>query len=335
MSVQVTIRQHAGPVAVETGETVLAAALRQGVDYPHGCRSGNCGACKSRLFAGEVDLMPFSDYALRAEERQNGLILACRAVPWSDAEVAWLAADETVAHPRRTLACRVVARDRLTHDVVRVRLEIEGGGPFTFSAGQYASLSFAGCPPRDYSMANCPDEAILEFHIRHLPGGAAGDHVARGLAVGDPVKVEGPFGLSYLRELHTGPILAIAGGSGLAPIRAIVATALAKGALQPIHLFFGVRDERDVYAEDELRRMAAAHPNLDVTIVLSDPDGPTERPTGLVHEAAAAQIPDLDGCKAYIAGPPPMVDAASALLRARGLRAEDLHADPFTPAETS
>src|SRR6266849_9146761 len=144
MSFVVNIRQHPDPVVVEPGGTVLESALAQGVPYPHGCRSGNCGACKSRLESGEVELTPYSEFALSEVERGDGLILACRAVPWSDVSLAWLDADETIVHPLRYLTCRVVALDDATHDIKRLRLAVEAGGPFTFSAGQYAAVSFAG-----------------------------------------------------------------------------------------------------------------------------------------------------------------------------------------------
>src|SRR5438477_6422664 len=164
MSFLAAIRQHGTPLRVEIGQTILEAALAAGVAYPHGCRSGNCGACKSRLEAGEVDLTPHSPFALSAAEREDGLILACRAVPWSDVSLAWLDADETVVHPLRHLRCRVVALDDATHDIRRLRLAIEAGGPFSFSPGQYAALGFADQAPRHYSMANRPDDSELEFH---------------------------------------------------------------------------------------------------------------------------------------------------------------------------
>jgi NAD(P)H-flavin reductase/ferredoxin len=329
MSFAVTIRQHAAPVAVEPGGTILEAALAQGVPYPHGCRSGNCGSCKSVLESGEVELAPYSDYALTDGERTQGLILACRAMPWSDATVAWLETDELVAHPLRHLTCRVVGLEDLTHDIKRVRLEILCGGPFAFSAGQYAALRVASLPARDFSMANRPDEPVLEFHVRHMTGGAASRYIVRNLALGETVKIEGPFGSAHLREHHTGPILAIAGGSGLAPIKSIVETALHRGARQPIHLYVGVRDERDLYLEQHFAALAAAHPNLSFTRVLSEPRQPTPRRTGFVHAAVGDDIRDLDGAKAYIAGPPVMVEAATALLLARGVPRRDIHADAF------
>jgi CDP-4-dehydro-6-deoxyglucose reductase/ferredoxin-NAD(P)+ reductase (naphthalene dioxygenase ferredoxin-specific) len=329
MTFAVTIRQHGHPFAVEPGETILEAALAQGVPYPHGCRSGNCGACKSVLEAGEVDLAPYSEYALTAQERGQGLILPCRATPWSDVTVSWLGADEVVGHPLRHLTGRVVGLDDLTHDIKRVRLEIVTGGPFDFSAGQYAALRVASLPPRDFSMANRPDEPVLEFHVRHMTGGAVSRYVVRNLALGETVRLEGPYGSAHLREHHTGPILAIAGGSGLAPIKSIVETTLSRGARQPIHLYFGVRDERDLYLEDHFETLAKAHPNLTFTPVLSHPQRPTARRTGFVHEAVAADLGNLDGAKAYIAGPPVMVEAATAMLLEAGLARHDVHADAF------
>jgi len=334
MSFQVKIRQFGEPIAVMAGESILAAALRQDVPYPHGCQSGNCGACKSHLLAGDVEMTPYSEFALSEQERAGGMILACRAVPMQDSHVAWLEADESVVHPVRRMQCRVARIEDATHDIRRLWLAVESGGPFVFSAGQFARLTFQDQPARDYSMANRPGQPQLEFHIRHLPSGKASSYVATSLKVGDSVAVEGPFGASYLRELHTGPILALAGGSGLAPILSVVETALAKGMLQPIHLYFGVRDERDAYCEPHLQALAARHANFSAQIVLSDPAGQTPRPTGFVHQLVQRQHADFDGCKAYLAGPPPMVEAATELFVAAGMLARDIHADAFyTEAE--
>ena len=329
MSFRISVRQFDEPLPVEMGQTILEAALAHDRPYPHGCRSGNCGACKSELISGEVEMSPYSDYALSEAEKANGLILACRAVPWSDCEVKFLEADETVAHPLRHMQCRVVDLAALTHDIRRIRLEVETGGPYTFSAGQYASLEFPGLPPRDYSMANRPSEVVLEFHIRLLPGGAVTPFVSRTLKVGGRVKVIGPYGTSYLREKHSGPIVALAGGSGLAPIKSIVDHALDIGCKQPIHLYFGVRDERDLYLEDYFRERAAAHPNLSFTPVLSEPSEPTQRRSGFLAAIVKQDFADLDGAKAYLAGPPVMVETAVAALEALGIRKQDCHADAF------
>lgn len=336
MAFSVKIRQFDDDLAVEMGQTILEAALARDLPYPHGCRSGNCGACKSELIAGEIEMSPYSEFALTEAEKASGLILACRAVPWSDCEVKFLDADETVAHPSRRLTCKVVGVTSATHDIRVVRMEILSGGPFDFSAGQYASIEFPGLPPRDYSMANRPDEEVLEFHIRLLPGGAVTPFVAGQLEPGDEVKVSGPFGTSYLREKHTGPIVALAGGSGMAPIKSIVETALARGMRQPITLYFGVRAERDLYLEDHFNALAARHDNLTFIPVLSEPDGPTSRRTGFLADAVFADFTALDGVKAYLAGPPVMVETAVAALTDLGVRRQDCHADAFyTEAEKS
>src|ERR1043166_4314850 len=161
MTARVTIRNFGAVIQVPEGDTILDVALDQGLDYPHGCRSGNCGACKSVLHGGEVELAEYSEFALSPEERAAGQILACRAMPQRDCEVSFVDPDERADHPRRLLDCRVAELVRATHDIIIVRLEVLAGGPFLFSAGQYASVSFGDLPPRDYSMANHPDEPLL------------------------------------------------------------------------------------------------------------------------------------------------------------------------------
>jgi len=323
-------------VPAEDGETILDAMLRHGVGFAYSCQAGNCGTCKCEYLAGDIMELEYSEHALSPGERERGVILACRAQIWSDVEIARLSAEEFVMHPSRVMQCRVAELTPVTHDVMRLRLTIESGGPYTFTAGQFAKLQFpfAAETPRDYSMANRPDESTLEFHIRCIAGGISGQ-LRSHLTVGDTVRVSGPFGTAYLREQHEGPIVAIAGGTGLAPIRSIVATALDKGTERPIHLYFGVRGERDVYAEQELRELGRRHPNLIVHIVLSDEAGASRaggRREGLVTEAVSADFPSFEGFQAYLAGPPVMVDAATELLVARGIAPRDIHADAFYSA---
>ena len=334
MSFTVKVRQFDGDLAVEMGQTILEAALARDLPYPHGCQSGNCGSCKSELLAGEVEMSPYSEFALSEKEKADGLILACRAVPWSECEVSWLGEEDLIVHPNRQLQCEVSEIVQATHDIRIVRLKVLSGGPFDFSCGQYAAVTFAGQPPRDYSMANTPDDATLEFHIRRVAGGASSAYVAERLRVGEPVHVDGPYGTSYLRPNHRGPIVAVAGGSGLAPMKSIVETALKGGTEQDMTLYFGVRAERDLYLEDHFRALERAHPNFRFAPVLSDPSGGTARRTGFVHTAVAADFGDLDGCKVYTAGPPPMVRAVQEVAVRAGARPEDIHADAFyTEAE--
>jgi CDP-4-dehydro-6-deoxyglucose reductase/ferredoxin-NAD(P)+ reductase (naphthalene dioxygenase ferredoxin-specific) len=236
-------------------------------------------------------------------------------------------AEELVLHPSRIMRCRVLELEDLTHDIKGLRLAVEAGGPMTFSAGQYAQVEFAPGLSRHYSMANTPDEPELVFHIRHMPGGRTSSYVATQLKVGDRVKVSGPLGVSYLRDNHRGPVLLVAGGSGLAPMQSILCTLLERGHAAPVTLYFGVRSERDLYHESLFKDFAAQHPNFSYHVVLSEQIGASGRRYGLVHEAIDQPI--ADDVMAYLAGPPVMVEAASALLTALGVAPRQIHADAF------
>jgi naphthalene 1,2-dioxygenase ferredoxin reductase component len=312
------------------GETILASLLEAGVPFPHNCQSGNCGACKCELIEGDILELPYSEYALSAEERARNLILACRTQVWGDCTVRLLEAEETVLHPSRIMRCRLVGMEDLTHDIKLLELSIEAGGPYTFTAGQHARLKFGpGIPERNYSMANCPNDGTLQFYVRHVPRGQASGYVFTSLHVGAEVTVSGPLGNAYLREQHRGPMLAVAGGSGMAPVKAIVETALQNDPEREVHLYFGVRDERDVYLESRLRELASRHPSLRVELVLSEPSRASGRRAGLVSSAALEDIHSFEGFKAYIAGPPPMVEALQRQLEAKGVARRDIHADAF------
>lgn len=237
---------------------------------------------------------------------------------------------EAMREAMQRAVCRVVAIADLTHDIRRFRLAVESGGPFEFSAGQYARVEFAPGIHREYSMANPPHDSALEFPVRRTANGLASSHVFTRLAIGDPVRVEGPLGTSYLRERHAGPILLAAGGSGMAPMFSILESALRLGLSQPIRLYFGVREARDFYGEDQLVTLAARHPNFRYDVVLSAADAAIPRfRMGMLHEAIAADWADLEVAKAYLAGPPMMVEAVSDLLRERGVALCDIHADAY------
>ncbi|MEQ9122616.1 MAG: 2Fe-2S iron-sulfur cluster-binding protein, partial [Alphaproteobacteria bacterium] len=284
-------------IEVAEDETILQIALEENIPYPYGCASGNCGACKSRLTEGAVEMRAHSPFALSDEEKERGLVLACRSEPRSDCALAVLHYDDVVAHPLKRLVGSVAGVDKATHDIAIVRVRLEE--PLAYTAGQFASVAFPGFAARDYSFGAPPagpeGSEELEFHIRRMGDGGVSAFVYDELEPGEPVAVQGPLGFAFLREAETGPIFAVAGGSGLAPIRAILEAALAgaKGAAaseRPVRLWFGARTEADVYLEAELKALAEAHPNLDVQIALSEPEGETRRRTGLVTDALAADL---------------------------------------------
>lgn len=228
---------------------------------------------------------------------------------------------------RRTATVTEIAAPTTDVRVVRMRPK----EPLRFQAGQYVRLWFDGLPARDYSLGNRPGEAALEFHIRITAESAVGCYVAEGLRVGEAVGVDGPYGDAFLRREHRGPLLAVAGGTGVVPIQSIVTTALESGMQQQIHLYWGAYSAADLYAKSRFRDLAARHRNLHVECSVAVPD--SEHRKGYVSEVVAADFSSVTGFKAYVAGPPAMVSATQDVLLARGLKAGDLHADPFVPGD--
>ncbi|CAN7685686.1 2Fe-2S iron-sulfur cluster-binding protein [Aminobacter sp. LjRoot7] len=328
-----TLPQPGRRIAVGESKTILQAALDAGIAYPHSCRSGRCGACKSRLISGHVELGKHSPFALSEQERADGFILACRAVPSEDVVVEWL--DESFdAEPPVAQDAQVVSINRMTHDILAIHLALADRAAFRFAAGQYLSLTVPGAPARSYSMASRPNEELVELHIRAVPGGLTSGRIHASLATGDKVRIEGPSGSAYLREAHAGPIVALAGGSGLAPIKSIVETALLSGMGQPIHVYFGARAEHDLYLVEHFRALERRFPNLTLVLVLSQTVSAGWR-SGFVSDALAEDHRDLAGAKAYVAGPPAMVDACMAILGELGVPTDDIHADIFFTPEGS
>jgi CDP-4-dehydro-6-deoxyglucose reductase/ferredoxin-NAD(P)+ reductase (naphthalene dioxygenase ferredoxin-specific) len=310
---------------------VLDAALDAGISYPRYCKTGVCGSCKSILVAGTIDHDSHTQVACSDEERGLGRFLACRARPTSDCTVALIPRDVVprFVNVAREYPCRVAAIEPATHDVVIVKLTIATGGPFVFTAGQYAHVTFDRLGAREMSMANRPGDPTLDFHIRCVPGSDVAAFVADKLRVGKTATVKGPYGNAFFREYHGTEIIAVAGGTGIAPIKSIVDMALTAGVRQPLALYFGVRTERDIYLEDHFRGLAAKFPNFTFTLALSEAKSGRSRRTGLVSDALAADLAPGRNVRVYFAGPPPMVEATAKVLERAGVRRKNWFADYF------
>lgn len=325
----IIIKQWSTPLAVSKG-TILEAALKAGVPYPHGCRTGKCGQCKTLVTSGEVKHGDYFKEALSDAEREQGHVLACQARPATDLEISWqVEVDPGTAVPVGKIKSHVMAYEPLSVDVTRILLQTRT--PLGFAAGQYCRLHFGRLPARSFSMANRPGDALLEFHVSRVPGGLISGYVADRLAVGDKVIVEGPFGNSHLRQNETGPLIAVAGNTGLAPMLSIIRQALAVDPAQEIHLYFGVRTEADIYAHDDLIALGAGAKNLTVHTVLSGVSTAYLKDVriGLLHEALKQDFSDLSHARLYTAGPPPMIEAVLATALARGMAEARIHTDPF------
>ena len=304
-------------IDVEPGANLLDVLRNAQVPVSYSCMAGRCGTCRCRLLDGDG----------AAGDVNDGYVLACQTFVTAPCTVEIPEPDEVVVHPARIVKATVLAVQVLTHDIRRVVLK--PAKPLAFSPGQYAQLQFTPEHARPYSMAGLAEDGTLEFHVRVVPDGRVSGYVAGTLRPGDSVRVSGPLGTAYLRRKHEGPVLCVAGGTGLAPILSILRGAVAEALSNPVHLYFGVRSPRDVYGLDWLTELERRHPALKLHIVVAAGGDAREQRCGLVTEAIEHDWPALDGWRAYLCGSPPMVEAATRLVRRKGIAATHVHADAF------
>ena len=328
------------PVGIEMevveGETVLDAAFRQGISLMHGCKEGQCSACKSRLVDGEIEMLKYSTFALPDYESETDHVLLCRTLAYSDITVELLNFDEDLLS--RSIAVKdfdveVVAVESLTHDIRR--LDVEFDKPMKFWAGQYVDLTIAdGGITRAYSMANPPDGSKrMSFIIKKYPDGAFSAKLDGGLAKGDKLVAKGPFGTCFRREGRPGPMLLIGGGSGMSPLMSILEDHIASGEKRPIRFFYGARTQADLLLLDRFSAVAAELPDFRFIPALSHEEGggwSGER--GFVHEVVARHLRDeqFTEIDAYSCGPPPMIDALLPVLQMAGVEPDRIYSDKFT-----
>ena len=310
---------------VQPGANLLKALQDAQFPMSYSCMAGRCGTCRCRVLDGEV--MEGVGEHQRPADGEQGFVLACQTYLTEPCTIEIPEPDEVVVHPARIVKASVVAIEDLTHDIKR--LVLRPAKPMDYSPGQYVQLQFTPEHGRPYSMAGLGTDGLFEFHVRLVPEGRVSGYVARGLAVGDSVKVSGPLGSAYLRRKHEGPMICVAGGTGLAPILSIVRGAIAFGMKNPIHLYMGVRSTRDIYGLAWLAELQQRHRALTVHVVVTSGADPARHRSGLVTEAIESDHRDLDGWRAYLCGSPPMVEAATLVVRRRGVRAEHVYADAF------
>jgi CDP-4-dehydro-6-deoxyglucose reductase len=329
---------------VEPGETVLAAGQRQGLALPFGCQSGTCASCRVRLLEGRVTYAT-GPRALSAAERDAGYILMCQAQALSDLELQLYQPERLEQLRPRQLPVRLLERWMLSHDVVGLSVQLPRGEPFDYLPGQYVDFLLPDGRRRSFSIANAPSAAgTLEFHLRVTPHGTFAHYAQDEMAPRAILRLEGPLGAFYLREgeaesfanvrgtlapPNTRPMIMMAGGTGFAPLKAMLEHQLRAGLSRPLHLFWGARSRRDLYLHALAEDWARQHPRLRYTPVLSEPDGDWDGERGLVHEAVLRAHPNLSGHEIYMAGPPVMVHKGKQVFVEAGRDADHLYYDSF------
>lgn len=315
-------------------QTILEAALAAGILLPYGCRDGACGACKGQIVSGEIEQGAVADTALSASERAAGHALLCKAHPRSDLILKVRHVGHVGDIPSKKLPCRVESLERVASDVMVVKVKLPASEPFRFRAGQYIDFLLADGRRRSFSIANPPERNDhLELHVRRVEGGRFTAHVFETMKPRDILRFEGPLGSFFLREHVERPIILLAGGTGFAPIKAIVEHVIASGIGRTMTLYWGARRREGLYMDALARGWEAALPGFRYVPVLSEADADDDwhGRRGLVHQAVIADHPDLSGHEIYACGAPAMISAAhSDLVVTCGLREEFFFADAFT-----
>ncbi len=322
-------------VTARFGETLLDAGLRQGIDLPYECRNGGCGVCKCTVLQGRVDPGLYQPSALSSEDLALGKVLLCCATALEDAEIEYRA--DPSAKPAGNYRARVVRMQRLTDDVMEIRLQLPEGESLAFKAGQYLNIILDDGQRRAFSFANPPHQAgLIELQIRLMPGGLFTTHVFSAMKVGDELSFEGPLGDFTLRE-SSRPIVFVAGATGFAPVKSMVEDAFHRGLKREIHLYWGVRRLKDLYLPELPAGWAREHANFHFIPVLSEPeteDGWQGR-TGLVHEAILEDFPELKQHEIYACGSVRMVEAIFPFLKKQGAEDSACFSDAFSVSARS
>jgi propane monooxygenase reductase subunit len=325
-------------VEVDEEQTILRGAAEQGIMLMHGCKEGQCAACKSFVLDGEdIELDRYSTFALPDFEKEEGYTLLCRAHAYEDLTIELLNYDEEMIRsglPIQEADAEVVSNEPVTHDIRHLVLKLVGTTEFKFFPGQYVDISVPGTEQtRSFSMANttCRDHGQLEFIIKIYPDGLFSGLLDTGLKPGDRLHLTGPFGVFTLRESFDEELIFVGGGAGMAPILALLRSMAERNLDRKATYYYGARQRRDLCFEKELRALEQELPNFRYIPALSEAaDGDWDGETGLITDVVKRLAGDLKGAHAYVCGPPPMVEAAMVTLAQAGVAEKRVYYDKFT-----
>jgi CDP-4-dehydro-6-deoxyglucose reductase len=332
MPYQVNIQSSGHVFEVEKDELILDAALRQGISFPYGCRSGACGTCLGDIVSGDISYPEGLPMALSENDEKQGKALFCQAVAQSDLviNVAEIAGVDDIEV--KILPVRVISLRKLSSDVMEMQLKLPETERLQFLAGQYIDIILNDGRHRAFSLANSPsNDAYLELHIRHVPGGYFTDIVFNEMKEKALLRIEGPHGTFFIREDSERPKILIGGGTGFAPLKGMIEQMLEEGVKQPVFLYWGVRAKDDIYHKALAEKWAFQNENIHFIPVLSEPEESDnwEGRTGFVHQAVAEDFSDMSEYDVYLSGPPPMINAAREAFKENGLPDEQIFSDSF------
>jgi CDP-4-dehydro-6-deoxyglucose reductase len=318
---------------VNEGESVLNAALRQGVMLPYSCKNGTCGSCKGQLESGEVHYPFHPPLALSREEIGEGRTLLCQAEPTEDLVIRVREIEAVRDIQVRKMPARVIEKTLLAPDVILIKIKLPNAQRLQFLAGQYLEILLPEDKRRAFSIASPPQsEDIIELHIRHVEGGGFTGWVFDELKERDILRLEAPLGNFFIRHDQTDrPMILMGGGTGFAPLKSMIEDLLAHDDKRPLHLFWGAHSRAELYMHEQAQKWADenAHIQYSSAIIELGKEGSQESFRGFVHEAVLQQYPDLSAFDVYMSGPPAMIDAGRAAFLENGAEKRRIFFDSF------
>ncbi|WP_306603580.1 NADH:ubiquinone reductase (Na(+)-transporting) subunit F [Azonexus sp.] len=339
MSYELTIEPLGQTIEIEEGQTILDAALRAGIYLPHACCHGLCATCKVQVVDGEIEQGQASSFALMDFEREERKCLACCATAESDLVIEAEIEEDPDAEnlPVRDFAGVVSRIESLTPSIKGIWIKLDALAGMRFQAGQYINLELPnGLGSRAFSIASPPSAAgEIELNVRIVPGGQGTTYIHEQLQLGDAIQLTGPYGRFFVKKSADLPVIFMAGGSGLSSPRSMILDLLAEGFAKPITLIYGQRQRDELYYHDEFLALAERHPNFTYVPVLSQEQESSDWSgyRGFVHETAKIHFAnDFRGHKAYLCGPPMMIEACISTLMQGRLFERDIYTEKFISA---
>jgi benzoate/toluate 1,2-dioxygenase reductase subunit len=317
-------------VECKAGEKVLDAAFRAKINLPMDCSDGVCGTCKCRAESGSYDLgEDYIEDALSDDEKEGGLVLTCQMVPKSDCVIAVPASSTTCKTGQSKFAATVTKVEPHNDAAVVLELDVDGGAPPVFLAGQYVNIDVPGSGQhRSYSFSSAPGASKISFLIKKIPGGVMSTWLDSAQP-GHKVEMTGPLGSFYLRAVER-PLLFLAGGTGLAPFLSMLEVLMRANAQQKVHLIYGVTRDLDLVQVEAIEAYAAKLPSFTFSTVVADAASSHPRKGWVTQHIPAECLNDGD-VDVYLCGPPPMVDAVRKYFDDNGVKPHSFHYEKFTP----
>lgn len=326
-------------IEVDESQPILHAAFEQGIMLMHGCKEGQCAACKSFVLEGDdIELDRYSTFALPDFEKEEGFTLLCRAHVYEDVTIELLNYDEEMirsGHPIQRAVAEVVSNEAVTHDMRHLVLRLVEPREIAFWPGQYLDIAIPGTDStRSFSMANTSskESGELEFVIKVYPDGIFSSFLDTTLAEGDRLDVVGPYGVFTLRDGRDSDLVFVGGGAGLAPILSVLRSLAERRSTRKATFYYGARRRRDLCFEKDLHALEASLPNFRYVPALSEPEAHDawDGEVGLITDVVRRHESDLRNTDSYVCGPPPMVEAAMKVLTALGAPVKHIYYDKFT-----